>query len=98
MLGHLDTARQVSMLERHPYDMHTTRSCPLLEDQEDACLQATCMRGALVCMQVESTILAGPHSNLTAFLKSLARLEASTAFLAQHRWAYPCDTSCFTPA
>lgn len=38
-----------------------------------------------LCMQVESTILAGPHSNLAAFLKSLARLEASTAFLAQHR-------------
>ena len=36
-------------------------------------------------VQVESTILAGPHSNLAAFLKSLARLEASTAFLAQHR-------------
>ncbi len=41
-------------------------------------------------MQVESTILAGPHANLTAFLKSLARLETSTAFLAQHRWACTC--------
>ena len=36
-------------------------------------------------MQVEATILAGPRPNLAAFLKSLARLEASTAFLAQHR-------------
>ncbi len=44
-------------------------------------------------MQVESTILAGPHANLTAFLKSLARLEGSTAFLAQHRWACPCRAS-----
>ena len=42
---------------------------------------------ALLYMQVESTILAGPHANLAAFLKSLTRLEASTAFLAQHRWA-----------
>ena len=36
-------------------------------------------------MQVEATILAGPRLNLAAFLKALARLEASTAFLAQHR-------------
>lgn len=54
-------------------------------------------RHDLVCMQVESTILAGPHANLTAFLKSLARLEASTAFLSQHRWACPSCTSHHIP-
>ena len=35
--------------------------------------------------QVEATILSGPRTNLGSFLKALARLEASTAFLSQHR-------------
>ena len=43
------------------------------------------MYSGLTSMQIESTILAGPKSNLAGFLKSLSRLEASTAFLSQHR-------------
>ncbi|KAK9901547.1 hypothetical protein WJX75_001553 [Coccomyxa subellipsoidea] len=35
--------------------------------------------------QVEATILAGPRSNLAAFLKALSRLEASNQFLERHR-------------
>lgn len=37
--------------------------------------------------QVEATILAGPRSNLAAFLKALGRLEASNQFLEKHRCA-----------
>ncbi len=36
-------------------------------------------------VQVEATILAGPRSNLAAFLKALKRLEASNHFLEKHR-------------
>lgn len=45
--------------------------------------------------QVEAGILSGPRLNLAAFLKALARLEASTAFLSQHRRVIhsPCPCS-----
>lgn len=37
--------------------------------------------------------MAGPRSNLAAFLKALGRLEVSTAFLSQHRHGAPCGAN-----
>ncbi|EIE20659.1 Exo70 exocyst complex subunit [Coccomyxa subellipsoidea C-169] len=43
--------------------------------------------------QVEATILAGPRSNLAAFLKALGRLEASNQFLEKHRQVPTADSA-----
>ncbi|BDA42170.1 Exocyst complex component EXO70A1 [Coccomyxa sp. Obi] len=43
--------------------------------------------------QVEATILAGPRSNLAAFLKALKRLETSNHFLEKHRQVPTADSA-----